>query len=160
MLIQIRCSEHAVGPILRAIAPYAPDDQIAILREVEIARPATPEQEEQDMQLASDIATKMRSRLDDSEYTSVLRGILFGSDTMTMTRGETDNFYRGKVAGLSKLLRSLFPNDASPLERLAAKKKEYDVAGTYLTTRYIPTHLGVLVRGLLATELGLKNAKQ
>ncbi len=73
-------------------------------------------------------------------------------DTFSHSHGAADHNLRAALGALSKSLRKVFPHDASPIDRLAVREKQFFNEGPYRGTVYKRTPLGTLVLNLLQSK--------
>lgn len=148
MVIQIRPANNAVDQILRAITPFVTEDQVELFEPHKFAS-LTDADDEEFEQTAQKLAKLIRPTARQPMRSEALNAALFGFDTLHDQRGNDDPSLRNALGALSKAMRPMFPNDPSPIDRLATRRKYFRDDGRYLGTIYTPTKLGVRVKEIL-----------
>jgi len=152
-LIQITAPDPAAASVLAAIAAIVPAENVRVYSEVPPAPPAPPPGP--DSKLVAAIADAVRPGPSHAMRRKALEAALGGYDSYWAGHGEADPAMRNALGWVSKALKAVFPNDASPISRLAQRRKHYAakaMGGGYLGVRYETTALGVAVRDRLTAE--------
>src|SRR6185295_13833355 len=103
--------------------------------------------------LAAKIVDAVRPTAKQPMRKDALGFALLGGDTFWDQQGEADPSMRNALGALSKAMRAVFPFDASPIDRIARRVKQFHKAdGHYLGTKYFRTALGNRVYEILKAE--------
>lgn len=139
-----------MAAVQKAVAQILPPASIKVFQELQPDAPsaaANPLDE-----LAAKIAVAVRPNARQSMRQEALRAALGGWDTFWDQKGTPDPALRNAFGAISKAMRSVFPHDASPIDRIVVRRKRFDKDGTYLGTSYQQTQLGLRVRDILKVE--------
>jgi hypothetical protein len=139
-----------VPSVLGALEPVVPQGTITLYESKPLPQPPSAEDVALEA-LAKKVADAIRPTAKQPMRIEAIRAALGGWDTFHDQEGEVDPALRNALGALSKAMKQVFPNDSSPIERIATRKRFSDKGG-YLGTRYHATPLGVRVRKILEAD--------